>query len=292
MYDDGMNIGGYIKFMAAGTMDDPFSSYDTCIILWPKNNRVLEGKLMEFANPNGDLDDHISPYSNREFDYNGDKDKEIEHSWRQFDNKPISNSSDDFMHGVRRRDVPYEVDKAINKRDRENYFTDYENNKGREFMNNWINGKQELPMENKKIEVEYKLTESELKQLVSEAVNRLIEDMSVADREKRLQNQMSWYDFEHPKKDYDKEGDFIDLAAKGEAHARDLHKENPGLWRFATRESKIHIKPENEGKFNATKKATGKSTEELKHSKNPLTRKRATFAANVKKWNHKGNKKD
>jgi hypothetical protein len=66
------------------------------------------------------------------------------------------------------------------------------------------------------------------------------------------------------------------------------------LWKFATRvrESKIHIKSENEGKFNATKKATGKSTEELKHSKNPWTRKRATFAANAKKWNHKGNKKD
>jgi hypothetical protein len=249
---------------------------------------------MEYENPNGDLDDPISPYSNSRFDYNGDKDKEIEHSWRMFRNKPISSSSDDFMHGVRSSDVPYEVDKAINKRDRENYFTDYENNKGREFMNNWVNGKQELPMENKRIEVEYKLTEGELKQLVSEAVNRLIEDMSVADREKRLQNQMSWYDFEHPKKDYDKEGDFIDLAAKGEAHARDLHKEDPELWKFATRvrESKIHIKPENEGKFNATKKATGKSTEELKHSKNPLTRKRATFAANAKKWNHKGNKKD
>jgi hypothetical protein len=51
--------------------------------------------------------------------------------------------------------------------------------------------------------------------------------------------------------------------------------------------SSIEIKPENKGKFNATKKATGKSTEELKHSKNPLTRKRATFAANVAKWNKK-----
>lgn len=49
--------------------------------------------------------------------------------------------------------------------------------------------------------------------------------------------------------------------------------------------SGIHIDPKNKGKFNATKKRTGKSTEELKHSKNPLTRKRATFAQNVKKWN-------
>lgn len=46
----------------------------------------------------------------------------------------------------------------------------------------------------------------------------------------------------------------------------------------------IHIKPENRGKFTATKKRTGKSTEELTHSKNPLTRKRAIFAQNAKKW--------
>ncbi len=50
-------------------------------------------------------------------------------------------------------------------------------------------------------------------------------------------------------------------------------------------ENSIHIKPENKGKFTATKKATGKSTEELTHSKNPLTRKRAIFAQNAKKWN-------
>lgn len=48
----------------------------------------------------------------------------------------------------------------------------------------------------------------------------------------------------------------------------------------------IHIKPENKGKFNALKKRTGKTTEELTHSKNPLTRKRAIFAQNAKKWHH------
>lgn len=53
----------------------------------------------------------------------------------------------------------------------------------------------------------------------------------------------------------------------------------------------IHIKPENKGKFTATKKKTGKTTEELTHSKNPLTRKRAIFAQNAKKWN-KGRKSD
>lgn len=48
----------------------------------------------------------------------------------------------------------------------------------------------------------------------------------------------------------------------------------------------IHIKPENKGKFTETKKRTGKTTEELTHSSNPLTRKRAIFAQNAKKWHH------
>lgn len=57
--------------------------------------------------------------------------------------------------------------------------------------------------------------------------------------------------------------------------------------------SGIYIKPENKGKFNATKKATGKTTEELTHSSNPVTKKRAIFAQNASHWNHKekGSKK-
>ena len=58
-------------------------------------------------------------------------------------------------------------------------------------------------------------------------------------------------------------------------------------WQGAVKENSIHIKKENEGKFTATKERTGKSTEELTHSKNPLTRKRAIFAQNAKKWNKK-----
>lgn len=50
---------------------------------------------------------------------------------------------------------------------------------------------------------------------------------------------------------------------------------------------KINIKKENIGKFTATKKATGKSTEELTHSKNPVTKKRAIFAQNSKRWSKK-----
>lgn len=49
---------------------------------------------------------------------------------------------------------------------------------------------------------------------------------------------------------------------------------------------RIHIKPENRGKFTETKRRTGKTTEELTHSKNPVTRKRAIFSQNAKKWHH------
>ena len=50
-----------------------------------------------------------------------------------------------------------------------------------------------------------------------------------------------------------------------------------------SKKNSIHIKKKNKGKFNALKKRTGKSTEELTHSKNPLTRKRANFARMAKR---------
>lgn len=56
-----------------------------------------------------------------------------------------------------------------------------------------------------------------------------------------------------------------------------------GLISYMKKGKKIYIKPENKGKFNATKKRTGKTTEELTHSKNPLTRRRAIFAQNAKR---------
>ena len=54
---------------------------------------------------------------------------------------------------------------------------------------------------------------------------------------------------------------------------------------------KIHIKPENRGKFTAYKKRTGKTTAEALHSKNPHVRQMANFARNAAKWKHKGRKK-
>jgi hypothetical protein len=56
---------------------------------------------------------------------------------------------------------------------------------------------------------------------------------------------------------------------------------------MANAKSSIHINPANRGKFTATKKATGKTTAELARSKNPVTKKRAIFAENAKKWSKK-----
>ena len=58
------------------------------------------------------------------------------------------------------------------------------------------------------------------------------------------------------------------------------------LPQYKNGKSTIHINPANRGKFNATKKRTGKTTEQLAHSSNPLTRKRAIFALNARKWHH------
>ena len=49
---------------------------------------------------------------------------------------------------------------------------------------------------------------------------------------------------------------------------------------------KIHIKPENRGKFTAYKQRTGKTTEEALHSKNPHVRQMANFARNARHWKH------
>lgn len=64
---------------------------------------------------------------------------------------------------------------------------------------------------------------------------------------------------------------------------------NDGYSPIFAKGGSIHIKPENRGKFNETKRRTGKTTEELTHSKNPITRKRAIFALNSRHWNKYSN---
>lgn len=74
-----------------------------------------------------------------------------------------------------------------------------------------------------------------------------------------------------------------------EVAQNDMNKNNLDAIRFYGKNGgTIHINPANRGKFNATKRRRGKTTEELTHSKNPKTRKRAIFAQNAAKWRKRG----
>lgn len=79
----------------------------------------------------------------------------------------------------------------------------------------------------------------------------------------------------------------INAANKGRLTSLPNSFESPELNTFAEG-GKIHIKPENRGKF--TKYCGGKVTSECiakgKRSSDPAVRKRATFAANARKWHH------
>lgn len=75
----------------------------------------------------------------------------------------------------------------------------------------------------------------------------------------------------------------------------DLGLENitNGYLEMMKKGSKIHIKPENRGKFTKSAKVAGQSVQEHARSvvNNPkattLQKRRAQFAINAKKWNHK-----
>lgn len=79
----------------------------------------------------------------------------------------------------------------------------------------------------------------------------------------------------------------VELSEHSQESTLGLDNIDIGYLKMIKKGAKIYIKPENRGKFNATKKRTGKTTEELTHSKNPVTRKRAIFAQNAAKWNKK-----
>lgn len=412
MFEDGMNIDGYIKCMAAGTVKDPFSRYDTCIVLWPKNNRMLENREMrnESINEYGDkpetrekmgavakrgiMKGDIKPYQramsslgkrgSRKEDYvdfqsgfenedrqiklseaelkqvvkeaamkilsetplnydvdnfsgrwnknepsdeewaladsaangdyldnpfnppnnwdddewvDGDKDMENDYSWDLYHRmNNVGKSPIDRQHDV--------MDAAQNRRDHAAYWTDRDNERGNRLMNKWVNGERSLddledadfsydPYKYNESKIPMKVTENELKQVIKEAAMKLIKEYGdspkgqymlgkLAARQRFRDNdphkgaRTHYYAGFHAPED---ERKYKQWARAGEVGYDDGKKE----FSKETDES-IEIKPENKGKFTATKKATGKSTEELTHSKNPLTRKRAIFAQNTKKW--------
>ena len=309
MFEDGMAIDGYIKCMAAGTVSDPFSAYDTCIVLWSKNNRELamenrnmnkqiklteaelkqvvkeasmklikewgfpdEGFGDDYNTPYGDIDDPRS-------DYPIGKEGDVEYSWDE----------DAYLHDetpLRMQNHHDNMNSLAIRRDKENNWTKGELKNRDRMMNKWVNGQRDVEdIEDAWDDLHYeskrpmKVTESELKQVVKEAAMNLIREYYTIKSTHGHRKTKTG----DPRKDRELREKWI----KRQQEKLKKQLEKTSSVQEEGSDSGIHIKPENRGKFNATKKATGKSTEELKHSKNPLTRKRATFAANAAKWNKK-----
>ena len=409
MFEDGMAIDGYIKCMAAGTVSDPFASYDTCMVLWPKQNNVLESKninkqmslteaelkqvvkeaamkilsetqlnydvdnfsgrwnknepsdeewALADSAANGDyLDNPFNPPNSWDDDewIDGDKDMENDYSWDLYHRmNNVGKSPVDRQHDI--------MDAAQNRRDHAAYWTDRDNERGNRLMNKWVDGKRDLddledadfsydpykynesknptktinevgdtygnnksgaykigklaarqdwrdkePQKSAKTlsfalksspkdsdgfdkwsktvkagysdgKQQFKVTEAELKQVVKEATISLIQEYTQKQSNTKGFIKSTYGHRSQPKrKQKQAKGSF------GEREKRLLKQ----MGKEVDESNDIDIKPDNKGKFNATKKATGKSTEELTHSKNPLTRKRAIFAQNAKKWSHK-----
>ena len=336
MFEDGMTIDGYIKCMAAGTVSDPFASYDTCMVLWPKSNKVLEAKNMSkqvrlteaelkqiiketatkiltetplnydidnfsgrwsknmpddyidgesegyFDDPNrkGDIEYDLDDYASEEGDTRPMKDIENDYSWGLYDVQPIAQSPESEYAMSPKAGVPFDVDKAISMRNRGNYWTDRELRHGGRVMDKYVHGKydgedvgdawDDLHYESKE---PMKVTESEVKELVREAAMQIINEYN-----QRMANTKHFVRSTHGHGDASKRRKKATQEERAETRRRlgipELEK--------VTEES-IDIDPKNKGKFTATKKATGKSTEELTHSKNPFTRKRANFAKMAKR---------
>lgn len=331
MFDDGMNIEGYIKCMAAGTVEDPFASYDTCMVLWPKSNNVLEtknmGKQMRLTEAelkqvvkeaamkilsetplnydidnfsgrwnksepsdeewaladsaaNGDyLDNPFNPPNSWDDDewIDGDKNMENDYSWDLYHRmNNVGKSPVDRQHDV--------MDAAQNRRDHAAYWTDRDNERGNRLMSKWVDGKRDLddledadfsydPYKYNESKNPMKVTEAELKQIVKEAAMQLINEYN-----QRMANTKRFIRSTHGHGDASKRRKKATPEERAEAR-RKLGIPEPEK----VAEESIDIDPKNKGKFTATKKATGKSTEELTHSKNPLTRKRANFAKMAKR---------
>lgn len=69
-----------------------------------------------------------------------DKDLESEYSWELFDRQPISHNVDGFG-CISKGGVSRDIDRAIDKRNREKYFTDRDNAKGRRQMRGFVRGR-------------------------------------------------------------------------------------------------------------------------------------------------------
>jgi hypothetical protein len=211
-------------------------------------------------------------------------DIENEYSWNAFDRQAVAPGVDPY-YNVMKTGVPSEIDKAIDMRNRKNDWRDNELRHGRRMMDKWVNGQRDNEdLEDSWDDLKYmnrfegkepmKVTEEELKTIVKEAAMKIINEYN-----NKMAKVSKFVRSTHGHGDPKKHRKEPTPEERAEARRRLGIKEPAKV-----EEESIEIDPKNKGKFTATKKATGKSTEELTHSKNPLTRKRAIFAQNAKKW--------
>ena len=283
----GMSIRDYINRgrgkVTEGINETPLDyDIDNFSGRWTKSEPSDEEWALADSRANGDyLDDPFHAPNSWDDDewVDGDKDMENDYSWGLYQRmNNVGKSPVDRQHDI--------MDAAQTRRDHAAYWTDKDNERGRKLMDKWINGKRDTdelgdvdfsynPYKYNEGKEPIKVTESELKTLVREAAMQIINEYN-----QRMANTKGFVKSTHGHRN----GKKREATPEERAEAR----RRLGIKEPETVEQEsIEIKPENKGKFTATKKATGKSTEELTHSKNPLTRKRAIFAQNAKKWNHK-----
>ena len=247
---------------------------------WNKTEPSDEELALADSAANGDyLDNPFNPPNSWDDDewIDGDKDMENDYSWDLYHRmNNVGKSPVDRQHDI--------MDAAQNRRDHAAYWTDRDNERGNRLMSKWVDGKRDLddledadfsydPYKYNESKNPMKVTEAELKQIVKEAAMQLINEYN-----QRMANTKGFIRSTHGHGDISKRRKKATPEERAEARRR-LGIPEPEK----VAEESIDIDPKNKGKFTATKKATGKSTEELTHSKNPLTRKRANFAKMAKR---------
>lgn len=296
MFEDGMNIDGYIKCMAAGTVEDPFSRYDTCIVLWPKNNRMLEDKEM---NKNIKLTEAelkqvvkeaaIKVLTETPLNYDIDN---FSGRWNKTEPSDEEMALADSAANGDYLDNPYDKDEL----EQAMYDDTYEKGDDRpmqdienEYSWNAFDRQAVAPG----VDPYYNVMKSGVPSEIDKAIDMRNRKNDWRDNELRHGRRMmdKWVNGQRDNEDLELGWD--DLKYMNRFEGKEPMKVTEEELKNIVKEAammvleKIEINPKNKGKFTATKKATGKSTEELTHSKNPLTRKRAIFAQNAKRWSKK-----
>lgn len=296
-FEDGMSINGYIKCMAAGTVQDPFSRYDTCIVLWPKNNRVLEDRKMskqmrlteaelkqvvkeasmklikEWGFPDeGFGDDYNTPYGDIDdprSDYPIGKEGDVEYSW---DEDAYNNDETP----LRMQNHHDNMNSLAMRRDKENNWTKGELKNRDRMMNKWVNGQRDVEdIEDAWDDLHYeskkpmKVTESELKDIVREAAMNLIREygdtLNGAYKVGKLAARQSFRDKDSHKGArtlFQAHSENGDDRKTEQLYKAQKNGYDDGKKEFQT-ESEIKIKPSKKGTFTAAATKHGKGVQEF-----------------------------